>query len=90
MTITVDMGRKATKNKTCMNFFLYKQIMFFIKETDTFGHVVVRTFCTSHIDHFTPQHTAFEKSTACLSVFLDTSCFDSVYNIQYCDTLGEL
>ena len=54
-----------------MKFFLYKQKMLFIKETDTFGHVVVRTIYTSHIDHFTPQHTAFEQSVACLSVFLE-------------------
>ena len=45
---------------------------FFIKETDTFGHIVVWTFYTSHIDHFTPQHTAFKQSTACLSVFLES------------------
>ena len=44
---------------------------FFVKETDTFGHIVVWTTYTSHIDHFTPQHTAFEQSTACLSVFLE-------------------
>ena len=25
----------------------------------------------SHIDHFTPQHTAFEQSAACQSVFLE-------------------
>ena len=32
--------------------------MIFIKETDTFGHVVVWIIYTSHIDHFTPQRTA--------------------------------
>ena len=36
--------------------FLYKQF-FFIKETDTFGHIVVWKIFTST---FTPQHTAFE------------------------------
>ena len=44
---------------------------FFVKETDTFGHIVVWTTYTSHIDHFTSQHTAFEQSAACLSVFLE-------------------
>ena len=51
----------SCKNKNC----------FFVNETDTFGHIVVWTTYTSHIDHFTPQHTAFEQSTACLSVFLE-------------------
>ena len=44
---------------------------FFIKQMNTFGHIVVCTFYTSHIDHFTPQHTAFEQSAACLSVYLE-------------------
>ena len=26
---------------------------------------------TSHKDHFTPKHAAFEQSAACLSVFLE-------------------
>ena len=30
------------------------------------------TLYTSHIDHFTPHHTAFEQSTECLSVFLES------------------
>ena len=47
--------------------------MFFIQETDTFGHIVVSTIDTSHVDHFTPQHTAFEQLAACLSVFLELS-----------------
>ena len=42
---------------------------FFVKEMDTFGHIVVWTTYTPHKDHFTPQHTAFGQSTACLSVF---------------------
>ena len=29
-----------SKALTCMNFFLYKQKCFFIKEKDTFGHIV--------------------------------------------------
>ena len=44
---------------------------FFVKETDTFGHIVVWTTYTSHIGHFTPQHIAFEQSAACLLVFLE-------------------
>ena len=43
----------------------------FVKKTDTFGHIVVWTTYTSHIDNFMPQHTAFEQSAACLSVFLE-------------------
>ena len=39
-------------------------------DAETFGHIVVQTTYTSHIDHLTPQHTAFEQSPACLSVFL--------------------
>ena len=38
---------------------------------DTLGHIVVRTIDSSHIDHFTPQHTTFEQSAACLSVVLE-------------------
>ena len=34
-------GVYLSKALTCMNFFLYKKICFFIKETDTFGHIVV-------------------------------------------------
>ena len=49
---------------------IYKNC-FFVKEADTFGHIVVWTTYTSHIDHFTPQHTVFEQSAACLSVFLE-------------------
>ena len=50
--------------------FSCKHKLLFIKETDTFGHIAVRTLYTSHIDHLTPQHTAFEPLAACLSVFL--------------------
>ena len=55
-----------SKALTCMKVFLYKQKCFFIKETDTFGHIVVIAIYTSHIDHFTPKHTAFEQFKACL------------------------
>ena len=60
-----------SKAITCMKLFLYKQKLLFSKETDTFGHIVVWTIYTSHIDHFTPQHTAFKKSAVCLLVFLE-------------------
>ena len=66
-------GIYLLKALTCMKFFLYKQkMLFFIKGADTFCHIVVRTIYTSHIDHFTPQHTAFEQSAAYLSVFLES------------------
>ena len=45
--------------------------MHFYQGEDTSGHIVVKTIYTSHIDHFTPQHTAFEQSAACQSVFLE-------------------
>ena len=64
-------GVISFKALTCMKLFLYKQKLLFIEETDTFGHIVVWTIYTSHIDHFTPKHTAFEQSAACLSVFLE-------------------
>ena len=67
-------GIYLSKALTCMNFFLYKRNMIFIKETDTdtFGRIVVWTIYTSHIDHFTPQHTAFEQSAACSLVFVES------------------
>ena len=43
----------------------------FIKETDIFGHIVVSTIYTSHIDHITSQLIAFEQSASCLSVFFE-------------------
>ena len=55
-----------------MKFFLLKTKLFFIKETYTFGQIVVWTIYTSHIDHFTPHHTAFEQSATCLSIFLES------------------
>ena len=48
-----------------MKFFCLNKNCFFIKETDTFGHIVVWTIYTSHIDHFTPKRTAIEQSTTC-------------------------
>ena len=54
-----------------MKCFLYQQKSFLIKETDTFGNIVLWTIYTCNIDYFTPQHTAFEQSAACLSVFLE-------------------
>ena len=64
-------GIYLSKALTFMKISLYKQNCSFIKETDTFGHIGVWTIYTSHIDHFTPQHTAFEQSAACLTVFLE-------------------
>ena len=65
-------GIYLSKALTCMKFFLYIQKCFLFKETDTFGHIVVWTIYRSHINHFTPKHTAFEQSAACLSVFLES------------------
>ena len=53
-------------------------------ETDTFGYIVVWTIYTSHTDHFTPQHTAFEHSAACLSVVFELlPGFIPVIKLQY-------
>ena len=54
-------GIYLSKALTCMNFFLYKQkMLFFIKETETFGHTVVRAIYASlrpNIQHLSiPQH----------------------------------
>ena len=86
-------GVYISRALTCMKIFLYKQtLFFFIKETGTFGHIVVWTIPASHIDHFTPKHTAFEQAAACLSVFLELLPLTCTvwYRLQYCDTLGEL
>ena len=56
-------------------------MFFFIKEADTFGHIVVWTIYISHEEHFTPQLTAFEQSATCLSVVLVTLWFYTVCNI---------
>ena len=61
---------------------------YFIKETDTFGYIDIWTIYTFHTDHFTPHHTAFEHSAACLSVVLNY--FLVLFRLHYCDTLGEL
>ena len=53
-------GILLSKALTCMKIFLYKQKRLFIKETDTFGHIVVWHY--THTDHFTHQRTAFETS----------------------------
>ena len=41
--------------------YLSKGIAFFIKETDTFGHIVLWTIYTSHIEHLTPQNTTYRN-----------------------------
>ena len=69
--ITCIRGYIFQKLLLAWNFSCINKNCFFVKETDTFGHIVVWTTYTSHIDHFTPQHTAFELSAACLSVFLE-------------------
>ena len=75
-------GIYLSKALSCVKFFLYKQKLLFYQGHDIFGHIVEWTIYTSHIDHFTPQHTAFEQSAACLSVFLGLlSGFDTVCNI---------
>ena len=56
-------------------------------ETDTFGYIVVWTVFTSHIDHFTPKHTAFEHSAACLSVVFEL--LPGYILLTYCGLLGE-
>ena len=73
MLWTCIQGIYLSKALTCMKFFLYikQKLPFFIKETDTFGHIVAWTIYTSQMDHFTPQHTVFEQSTACLSVVFE-------------------
>ena len=49
-----------SKALTCMNFSCINKNGYIIIESDTFGYIVVWTVYTSHKDHFTPQHTAFE------------------------------
>ena len=61
-----------SKALSCMKFYCINKKCFFIKATDSFGHIVVWTFYAFHLDHFMPQHTAFEQSTAGLSVFLES------------------
>ena len=65
------MGIYLSKALICMKIFCIHKNYSFVKKTDIFGHIVVWTTYTSHIDHFTPQHTAFEQSAACLSVVLE-------------------
>ena len=52
------------------NFSCINKNGYFIKETDTFGYILVYIIKTSHIYHFKSQHTAFEQSAVCLSVVL--------------------
>ena len=80
------MTRPDTKNwkfRIILSWYIFQKLLlacnysclnkncFFIKETDTFGHIVVWIIYTSHIDYFTPQHTAFVQLPACLSVILE-------------------
>ena len=41
-------GTPVSKALTCMIIYLYKQIGYFIKETDTSGYIIARTMYTSH------------------------------------------
>ena len=58
---------------------------FSIKETDTFGHIVVWTMYASHIDHFTPPppptYSFWANRSMLISLFRVTSWFDTVCNI---------
>ena len=64
---TLIKGDKSFKSSYLHeNFPVYTKDAFFVKETDTFDHNVVLTTYTSPIDHFTPQHTAFEQPAVCL------------------------
>ena len=75
-------GILLSKALTCMKFFLYKQKRLFIKETDIFGHIVVWTIYTSHIDHFTPPTYSFWTiGSILISLPWVTSWFDTVCNI---------
>ena len=39
--VLVFRGVYLLKALTCMKFFLYKQELLFVKDTDTLGHIVV-------------------------------------------------
>ena len=58
------------KALTCMIFSCINKT-FFYQGDGAFGHIVIWTIFTSHIDHFTPQHTDYEQSAASLSEFLE-------------------
>ena len=73
-----------SKALTCMNFTCINKNVYFIKETDTFAFIDIWTIYTFHI---TPHHTAFENSAACLSVVF--SYILVLFDLQYCDTLGD-
>ena len=64
-------GIYLSKAFTCMKFFLYKQKCIFHQGDGYFWPHCCITMYTYHIDHFTPQHTTFEQSAACLSVFFE-------------------
>ena len=64
-------GIYLSKALTCMKIFLYKQELLFCQGDGYFWPQCCMNNLYTHIDHFTPQHTAFEQSAACLSVFLE-------------------
>ena len=60
-----------SKALTCMNFYLYKTKMATLSWRRIHLAILLYGQNTSHTDHFTPQHTAFEHSAACLSVVFE-------------------
>ena len=71
----------TTTAHSCMTFFLYKRKCFFIKETDTFSHIVVWTIYTSHIDHYAPTYSFWAIRSMFFNPFRVTAWFDTVCNI---------
>ena len=65
-------GIYRSKALTRMKFSCMNKKCFLLRRQIPFCHIVVWTIYTCCIDHFTHQHTAFEQSTACLSVFLES------------------
>ena len=62
--------------------FLYKQTCFFIRETDTFGHIVVWTILyTSHRLIYAPTYSFWAIGSMLISLVKVTSWSDIVCNI---------
>ena len=62
-------GILLSKSLTCVKCFLLALLS--RRWIPLIGYIVVWTIYTSYIDHFMPQHTAFEQSAACLSVVFE-------------------
>ena len=56
-------------------------MFFFIKETNTFGHICVWTILRLTYITLRHQHTTFEQPTACLPFFRVTSWSDTVWDV---------